>query len=1220
MVGVGTLTASACLVGMRHPVGCLPHPWRRSARAVASLLVATAACVPTGGEETPQPVETDSLDRRDSTLPARDLAALASINAPTPLRLTASDGTGLRLTSYKARGVVQGPLALTELHLTFENPTPRTIEGRFTIDLPQGSAISRFAMKIEEQWQEGEVVERQAARVAYEDFLHRKQDPALLENQAGDRFSARVFPIPANGRKELILSYSQELTDSQVPYSLRLAGLPELSELDVEIIVNEPGATSGQRVFRTKEIDYIPQTDLPVPTEAVAEVTLRHGNLAVARVRAAGDTTHDPICDLAIMFDTSASRALGFGDQVRRLGPLVEALGRDADFSLRVFAFDQELSLIYKGNARDFGLEQLNRLYSRRALGASDLAGALASVATEGTARVLVMSDGVTTAGKSEVADLKDAALALSRAGVQRIDALVDGGLRDEDALAAVTNAGLATDGVVVDAQLPPEAVVDRLTHATLTDIAVSVPSSSFHWPHTLQGLQPGDEALIYAELPADAVMTVVLEGKHTVTKAVTTEVTLRAAEAPLLQRSLISARIDAMTLRRSELATDATEARETLKEDIVALSTKHRVLSDFTALLVLETEEDYRRFKIDRAGLSGVMHVGASGIELLQRKPRTKVQNPTATWVGRAPLIRPGIPRGAELWDVTADGSGDNDDSVLLTLPHGSGHFLASPHGAAFALGGDDDDVWGGNWNADGSLRTVHTGRGGGGVAESRLNVDLVDHDEAPDIADDLRVTFGKTTAGPGLKVGSVRRVVRNKKRQLHACYATGRARNPSLSGRLDLEFMVGSHGKVTFGIVARSTADDHRFEQCVIRAIRRSQFPEPTDGLNTTVTHTLVFDGPDPVKPPPPPDPEELRRERARAEARVERMRRHDTQQKELRRTHGSPYSGRTFDVMTSLDHGATNQALSIALGWRDEAPTDVLALVALGEALEAVGQPTEAARAYGSLIDLFPARADLRRYAGARLDGVGTSGRLAIDTYRRALEQRGDHPSGHRLYAYALARAGQYEAAFEAITQAQTRHFSDRYPGVARILSQDAEIIGAAWLAAAPTRSVQATLDAHDVVVATSPSTRFVVNWETDTNDVDLHVRDRNGAHAFFGAPELASGGKLYSDIVHGYGPECFAIQGPATAYPYDFEVHYYARGPMGYGRTNPSAVTQQDRDRWRLRAVARRDVIARDRDAVAVDIVERQRDGLAEAATAVFHAHHVCMASRRPAGTA
>src|SRR5690606_4223782 len=74
-----------------------------------------------------------------------------------PVSLTASDGTGLRLVSFKARGVVEEPLAFTELHLVFENPNDRQIEGRFEIDMPPNAAISRFAMNIHGHWQEGEV-------------------------------------------------------------------------------------------------------------------------------------------------------------------------------------------------------------------------------------------------------------------------------------------------------------------------------------------------------------------------------------------------------------------------------------------------------------------------------------------------------------------------------------------------------------------------------------------------------------------------------------------------------------------------------------------------------------------------------------------------------------------------------------------------------------------------------------------------------------------------------------------------------------------------------------------------------------------------------------------------------------------------------------------------------------------------------------------------------
>src|SRR6185295_15262858 len=112
-----------------------------------------------------------------------------------PVSLTASDGTGLKIASLDARAVVEDPLAFTELRLVFRNPQPRQIEGQFEITLPDGAAISRFAMRQASGWQEGEVVELQAAREAYEDFLHRRQDPALLEKQAGNQFRARVFPI-----------------------------------------------------------------------------------------------------------------------------------------------------------------------------------------------------------------------------------------------------------------------------------------------------------------------------------------------------------------------------------------------------------------------------------------------------------------------------------------------------------------------------------------------------------------------------------------------------------------------------------------------------------------------------------------------------------------------------------------------------------------------------------------------------------------------------------------------------------------------------------------------------------------------------------------------------------------------------------------------------------------------------------------------------------------
>ncbi len=135
--------------------------------------------------------------------------AVAACEGEAPMQLTGSDGSGLQLAVLDAKSVLDGPLALTELRLTFHNPQPRQREGRFQITLPTGAAISRFAMRSGNQWQEGEIVEKKQAERIYEDYLHRRQDPAILQQEAGNVFQARVFPIEASADKELIVSYSQ---------------------------------------------------------------------------------------------------------------------------------------------------------------------------------------------------------------------------------------------------------------------------------------------------------------------------------------------------------------------------------------------------------------------------------------------------------------------------------------------------------------------------------------------------------------------------------------------------------------------------------------------------------------------------------------------------------------------------------------------------------------------------------------------------------------------------------------------------------------------------------------------------------------------------------------------------------------------------------------------------------------------------------------------------
>lgn len=278
-------------------------------------------------------------------------------------------------------------------------------------------------------------------------------------------------------------------------------------------------------------------------------------------------------------------------------------------------------------------------------------------------------------------------------------------------------------------------------------------------------------------------------------------------------------------------------------------------------------------------------------------------------------------------------------------------------------------------------------------------------------------------------------------------------------------------------------------------------------------------------------------------------------------------NPWSG-PFDAgMKLLRAGKQGEALRAARAWREEQPGDVLALLLLAEVL-AESDVDEAARALGAIIDLFPKRTDLRRAVGARLDKLmvqkvgnapsvmataSVASALSVDTWRQSVEQRPDHPQSHRGLAWALVRQAKYAEAFAAIETAIAQKYrSDGYRGVDRILREDLGLIAAAWRAhGGPKTEIAARMKKANGTEASGPSLRFVLWWETDSNDVDFHIRDAKGNHAYYSSPTLASGGQLYADVTTGYGPECFTIEGKQRTAPYALSAHYYSRGPMGFG---------------------------------------------------------------------
>ena len=108
--------------------------------------------------------------------------------------------------------LVMGQTAVTTMEMTFYNPNSRVMEGEFEFPLSNGQEVSRFALDINGKLREGVVVDKALGRQAFEDIARRNVDPGLLEKTEGNNFRARVYPMPAQGVRRILIAFEQELS------------------------------------------------------------------------------------------------------------------------------------------------------------------------------------------------------------------------------------------------------------------------------------------------------------------------------------------------------------------------------------------------------------------------------------------------------------------------------------------------------------------------------------------------------------------------------------------------------------------------------------------------------------------------------------------------------------------------------------------------------------------------------------------------------------------------------------------------------------------------------------------------------------------------------------------------------------------------------------------------------------------------------------------------
>jgi tetratricopeptide (TPR) repeat protein len=117
----------------------------------------------------------------------------------------------LSLRKYHIDVHIEDGFARTTIDQTYFNDANWQTEGTFYFPLPPDASLSRLAMYVDGTLMEGGMAERDYARQVYETIRYTQRDPALLEWVDGSTFKMRVFPLEPRQEKRIILSYTQKL-------------------------------------------------------------------------------------------------------------------------------------------------------------------------------------------------------------------------------------------------------------------------------------------------------------------------------------------------------------------------------------------------------------------------------------------------------------------------------------------------------------------------------------------------------------------------------------------------------------------------------------------------------------------------------------------------------------------------------------------------------------------------------------------------------------------------------------------------------------------------------------------------------------------------------------------------------------------------------------------------------------------------------------------------
>ena len=550
----------------------------------------------------------------------------------TPTRPILKGGVsfGLHMQSEEIKVDIVDQVAKTYITQTFMNDTDQTLAGTYLFPLPEDTTFSSFSLHIDGRPVEGKILEAQEARQQYEAIVRSMVDPGLLEYADYKTVRARIFPIPAHGTKKVELEYTQVLKaeNGMLKYRFPLKAEGESAPVDEVKIDAKLASTQGLRTIWSpthtitttrsdnneakvamSSHEIIPDKDFllyySVSNKELAANLLTHKN--------AGEdgyfllTLTPPVKgnqvlakDVVLVADTSGSMAGEKMEQAKKaLKYVVNALNADDKFSIVQFNTDVEpfkdklveATAENKKAAEKF-IDDLDPRGGTNIADALHMGTSILADASDRPAYLVMMTDGEPTVGETSIPGL------IASVKSKRDIRLFDFGV-GYDVNTKLLNK-LAEEHHGTSQYVEPSenletalsAFYQKIKSPVLTnvDLKYSGIEVKDFYPREVKDIFAGSQILLIGKYKDGGKATLSLTGKvNGVEKAYSFPLTFEASETAhsYLPRLWAMRRIGHLT----EVAQENGNNREVVDE-IVALSKKHGIITNYTSFLVTDPSE----------------------------------------------------------------------------------------------------------------------------------------------------------------------------------------------------------------------------------------------------------------------------------------------------------------------------------------------------------------------------------------------------------------------------------------------------------------------------------------------------------------------------------------------------------------------------------------------------------------------------------------------------